>query len=118
MKITTKNAKILVLGTPAQTKRWITKWGSKVSGVDFIPVSKEKHFKSRHRKNTRVLILSDPKKLQEKIGDKINRLNPIIQPEAFEAQIEASEKQATQRENAIGWFRETSMGEKVEIPSE
>ena len=118
MKITTplaKNskAKILIVGTPVQFQKWVSKWGSKLSEVEFIYVSKPEHFKSRHKKNTRVMVISDPKNLQEKVGDKIKRLNPIHR-EGFEAQITASEKQEDKRDNAIAWFRETSMGEKVE----
>ncbi len=117
MKVTTPNAKVLVVGTPVQYQKWVSKFGSKIAGVNFILVTKPEHFKSRHRKNTRVMVLSDPKNLQEKVGDKINRLNPI-DSKGVEEQIAQRERKQNMADNAIGWFRETSMGEKVEVPSE
>lgn len=84
MKITTKNAKILVLGSYNEYRSWMNRYGKHIEGVKFERISSEKSLKSRHARTTRVLVLSDELGLIEKV----QRLNPFS-PGWLERKIDA-----------------------------
>lgn len=75
MKITTTNAKLLVLGTYNEYRSFMNLYGQHVEGVKFERISSEKSLKSRHAKTTRILVLSDELGLLS--SPKAQRLNPV-----------------------------------------